>query len=206
MEHRQLTLLETLDRVLNKGVVIVGDVTLSVADVDLIFLGLKAILASVETAKQLDVRYEEGSGRVPDRSETSGGRDAQVPPDKFLATSQLCPSLDGRTNPHPYTLNSPPCSNPSIAPRTGPRRLNFDPDTVEQGLAKLALTLIELIRKLLEKQALRRVEAGSLTSEEIERMGLAFLKLEEKMGELLAHFDLKDEDLNLHLGPLGDLL
>lgn len=87
-----------------------------------------------------------------------------------------------------------------------PRRLNLDPDTVERGLAKLVLALIELVRKLLEKQALRRIEAGSLSSEEIERMGLAFLKLEEKMAELKARFDLTDEDLNLHLGPLGDLL
>lgn len=87
-----------------------------------------------------------------------------------------------------------------------PRRLNLEPERVEQGLAKLVLSLIELLRRLLEKQALQRMEAGSLTSEEVERMGLAFLKLEEKMQELKVHFGLTDEDLNLHLGPLGDLL
>jgi hypothetical protein len=87
-----------------------------------------------------------------------------------------------------------------------PRRINADPERVEQGLAKLVLTLIELLRRLLEKQALRRIEAGSLTSEEIERMGVTFLRLEQKMAELRAHFGLEAEDLNLDLGPLGELL
>ena len=68
------------------------------------------------------------------------------------------------------------------------------------------LTLIELLRRLLEKQALRRIEAGSLTPEEIERMGVTFLRLEEKMAELQAHFGLTEGDLNLSLGPLGDLM
>lgn len=87
-----------------------------------------------------------------------------------------------------------------------PRRINADPEKAEQGLAKLVLTLIELLRRLLEKQALRRIEAGSLTPEEIERMGVTFLRLEAKMAELRAHFSLTEEDLNLSLGPLGDLM
>jgi gas vesicle protein GvpK len=87
-----------------------------------------------------------------------------------------------------------------------PRRINADQENVEQGLAKLVLTLIELIRRLLEKQAMRRMEAGSLTDEQIERLGETFLKLEEKMAELKETFGLRDEDLNLNLGPLGDLM
>jgi hypothetical protein len=87
-----------------------------------------------------------------------------------------------------------------------PRRINADPEKVEQGLAKLVLTLIDLLRRLLEKQALRRIEAGSLTPEETERMGVTFLRLDEKMAELRAHFGLTEEDLNLSLGPLGDLM
>jgi hypothetical protein len=87
-----------------------------------------------------------------------------------------------------------------------PRRVNADPEGAERGLAKLVLTLIELVRRLLEQQALRRIEAGSLTDEEIERLGQAFLKLETKMQELKQEFGLGDEDLNLHLGPLGDLM
>jgi hypothetical protein len=87
-----------------------------------------------------------------------------------------------------------------------PERINIDPKNVEKGLAKLVLTLVELIRKLLEKQAMRRIEGGSLTDEEIERMGETLLKLENKMQELKEIFGLKDEDLNLNLGPLGDLM
>ena len=77
---------------------------------------------------------------------------------------------------------------------------------MDKGLAKLVLTLIELIRKLMEKQAMRRVEHGSLTEEEVERVGETLMKLEQKMAELKKVFGLKDEDLNLHLGPLGDLM
>ena len=87
-----------------------------------------------------------------------------------------------------------------------PRRINADEQNVEQGLAKLVLTLIELVRQLLEKQAIRRMEGGSLTDEEIERLGETFMKLEEKMAELKTTFGLQDEDLNLNLGPLGDLM
>lgn len=85
-------------------------------------------------------------------------------------------------------------------------RINIDPKKVEQGLAKLVLTLIELIKQLMEKQAARRVDGGSLTDEQIEKMGETFIKLEKKMKELKEIFELKDEDLNLNLGPLGDLL
>ncbi|MEK6690121.1 MAG: gas vesicle protein K [Nitrospirota bacterium] len=87
-----------------------------------------------------------------------------------------------------------------------PERINIDPKNVEKGLAKLVLTLVELIRKLMEKQAMRRIEGGSLTDEEIERMGETLLKLENKMQELKEIFGLKDEELNLNLGPLGNLM
>lgn len=84
--------------------------------------------------------------------------------------------------------------------------LALDKNNVQQGLAKLVLTLIELIRRLMEKQAVRRMEADSLTDEEIEALGETFMKLEEKMAELKVLFALTDEDLNLNLGPLGDLM
>jgi hypothetical protein len=87
-----------------------------------------------------------------------------------------------------------------------PRRVNADPESVERGLAQLVLTLVELLRQLMERQALRRMEAGTLTDEQIERMGDTFMKLEARMQELKAHFELEDRDLNLSLGPLGDLL
>ena len=87
-----------------------------------------------------------------------------------------------------------------------PPRINVDAQSVEQGLAKLVLTLIELVRRLLEKQAVRRMEGGDLSPAQIEQLGLALMTLEAKMGELKAQFGLTDEDLNLDLGPLGRLL
>jgi hypothetical protein len=90
--------------------------------------------------------------------------------------------------------------------RTLPTRIDANPEDVERGLAKLVLTLVELLRRLLEKQALRRIEGGRLTDEEVERLGLTFLRLAERMKELQRAFKLKDEDLNLNLGPLGDLM
>jgi len=87
-----------------------------------------------------------------------------------------------------------------------PRRINADPEHVEKGLAQLVLTLVELLRQLMERQALRRMENGTLTDEQLDRLGETFMKLEQRMGELKEHFDLEDGDLNLNLGPLGDLL
>ena len=87
-----------------------------------------------------------------------------------------------------------------------PERVNVDAHSVEQGLAKLVLTLIELIRRLLEKQAVRRMEGGDLTAEQIEELGLALMKLEEKMAELKGQFGLEDEELNIDLGPIGKLI
>src|SRR3954449_13621743 len=87
-----------------------------------------------------------------------------------------------------------------------PSRIGADPETVERGLAQLVLTLVELLRQLMERQALRRMDEGVLTDDEIDRMGETFMKLSERMDELKAEFGLEDEDLNLQLGPLGSLL
>jgi len=86
-----------------------------------------------------------------------------------------------------------------------PERISADPEVVENGLARLVLSIIELVRRLLEKQALRRMDAGNLTEEEIERLGTALMKLEEKMIEMKKIFGLEDDDLNLSLGPVRTL-
>jgi gas vesicle protein GvpK len=86
-----------------------------------------------------------------------------------------------------------------------PERINADPERVEQGLARLVLTVIELLRQVLEHQAIRRMDGGALSEEEIERLGLALLKLNHRMDELKTVFGLTDEDLNIDLGPLGRL-
>lgn len=82
-------------------------------------------------------------------------------------------------------------------------KINADPDNAENGLISLVLALVDMIRKLMERQAIRRVESGSLSEDEIENLGLTLMKLEEKMEELKDHFGLTDDDLTLDLGPLG---
>ena len=92
--------------------------------------------------------------------------------------------------------------------RNGVRRLRIeaDPQSVEKGLVTLVLTLVELLRQLMERQAMRRVDQGTLTDDQIEKVGSTLMALEDRMAELREHFGLTVEDLNLDLGPLGPLL
>jgi len=90
--------------------------------------------------------------------------------------------------------------------RALPRRIDADPERVDVGLARLVLTLIEFLRQVLEHQAVRRLDAGGLSEEEQERLGLAFLRLRDRMAELRTTLGVTEQDLNLDLGPLGKLL
>ena len=89
--------------------------------------------------------------------------------------------------------------------RAIPQRINADPERAEQGLARLVLALIDVIRKVLEHQAVRRMDGGQLSPDEVERLGVALLRLNDKMGELKTMFGLTDKDLEIDLGPLGTL-
>jgi hypothetical protein len=93
-----------------------------------------------------------------------------------------------------------------VARTSRPPRWNANPDDVQRSVVKLVLTLVEFIRQLLERQAIRRTEENTLTAEQIEAIGLALLRLEETIRDLGARFDLTPEDLNLDLGPVGKLL
>jgi hypothetical protein len=86
------------------------------------------------------------------------------------------------------------------------RRVNADPESLERGLAQLVLTIVELLRQLMERQALRRIDSGGLNDEQEERLGRTFMELDRRMAELRDEFGLTEEDLNLDLGPLGRLL
>jgi hypothetical protein len=97
-------------------------------------------------------------------------------------------------------------------PERGGQRVRYrldaddDPRSAERGLASLVLTIVELLRQLMERQALRRVDDGTVTDEQAERIGYTLMRLEERMSELLDEFGLEPEDLNIDLGPLGPLL
>jgi phosphoribosylaminoimidazole-succinocarboxamide synthase len=103
----------------------------------------------------------------------------------------------------------PPKDSPTSSVReeasSVPTRIELSPENIEQGLARLVLTLIDFLRQLLERQAIRRMEGGALSEEEIEQMGEALMKLEAKIQELADKFGLSPADLNIDLGPLGRL-
>ena len=185
----RLALVDAVDHLLNKGVVLTGETVISLAGVDLIYLGLNVLISSVETLRGFQ-----------------GGSFEDLPE----ATPALPPSA-ARLYPGPRTHaaeSPPPEPAPAVVPLTGlPDRLAADADDrPERGLARLVLTLIELLRQVVERQALRRVDGEGLDDEEVERMGVALMELEAKMAELRGAFGLSEDDINLDLGPLGRLL
>ena len=108
-------------------------------------------------------------------------------------------------------LHAPPSFDPFVGelPRINDalsRRVNADPESLERGLAQLVLTIVELLRQLMERQALRRIDNGGLSEEQEERLGRTFMELDRRMAELREEFGLTEQDLNLDLGPLGRLL
>jgi len=99
----------------------------------------------------------------------------------------------------------PAVKKPRVRTAAAPMRWNPDPDDVQKSVVKLVLSLIEFVRKLMERQAIRRLEEETLSAEEIENVGLALMKLEETVRQIASRFKLDVEDLNLDLGPIGRL-
>jgi hypothetical protein len=110
------------------------------------------------------------------------------------------------TNPSSLSNSTDSSADLSDVASAVPGRIECTPETIDQGLAKLVLSLIELLRQLLERQAIRRMEGGSLSDEQVEQMGESLMKLEAKICELSEQFGLTPADLNLDLGPLGRLV
>jgi hypothetical protein len=204
-------LVDLVNRVLDRGVVVQGDVTISVAGVDLVYLGLNALLTSISTARRTLQRPVHGSAALP------------PPSDRPLPDASKAETTVGSLQPTSGVQKEP---GPRSAPPGGagkhgsdalaeqlvqvaealPPRIEVDPDGVQRDLGRLVLTLVELLRQVVEHQAVRRMEDGDLGEEQVERMGAALQSLEEKMREIKDVFGLADEDLNIDLGPLGKLL
>jgi len=190
LADERLDLADLLSHVLDKGVVLKGEVMLAVADIDLIKLDLGLLLTAVETALKR-------------------GSSASLPPifggvpHITAAPRAVAPARDV-TSALPVPPGTPAAPLEAVAEALPPR-VNADPEAAENGLARLVLTLIEVLRKVLEHQAIRRMEGGHLTSEEIERLGVALLRLNDRMQEMKGMFGLKDADLQIDLGPLGTL-
>jgi len=167
-------LVDALDKVLEKGAIINGDLVLRVADVDLVYLGLRLILTSVSKAEEL-------SGK------NFGNPNRELTPEDMAYIEKLQREI-------------------KRAEENIPKLIDLGhPKKAEQGLAKLVLTLVELIRKLMEKEAFRRVKRGTLSQVEIQKLGLSLKAVKKKIQEIQAIFGIEDEELDLDLGPLGNL-
>ena len=188
----RIELAEVLSHVLDKGVVLRGEVMLAVADVDLIRLDLGLLLSAVESA----MRQGAAGAKEPLLGAARPRSPAELPSGSTME-SQVVESLHAPSDATMAPLET-------VAEGLPPR-LNTDPDKVENGLAKLVLTLIEVLRKVLEHQAVRRMEGGHLSDAEIERLGVALLRLNDRMQDMKGIFGLTDDDLQIDLGPLGKL-
>ncbi|MCL6101765.1 MAG: gas vesicle protein K [Bacteroidetes bacterium] len=170
-----VALVDVLDKVIEKGVVINGDIVIRVANIDLVYLGLRLILTSVS-------KLEEVSGK------SIIGKEKEATPEDMAYLQKLQREIRKAEENIPKIIDA------------------SDPKKTEQGLARLVLTLLELIRKLMEKEAYRRVKKGTLSSIEIQKLGLSLKAVQKKIKEVQAIFGIDDEDLNIDLGPLGNLM
>jgi len=180
-DAEKVTLIDALDKVLEKGAVINGDVAIRVADVDLIYLGLRILLTSISKAEEMSGKNwrKAGTDYHPSKEPTKEELEYMTKLEREIrrAEANIPKLIDAET-----------------------------PKKAEQGIAKLVLTLVELLRRLMEREVIRRIHRGSLSNIEIQKLGLTFKALGKKMEELKTVFGLEDEELNLDLGPLGNLL
>ncbi|HZQ36529.1 MAG TPA: gas vesicle protein GvpJ [Dehalococcoidia bacterium] len=193
------SLVDAVDLLLNRGALLSGDATLSLAGVDLVYVGLNLLITSVETMQQ--------HGLAPGPGAPARLQAAAAPP--------LAGRMPGAAVPHPTTVDPLAGQTAGTEPHSPTRAAALERlveqagaggERPEQGLARLVLALVELLRQLLERQAVRRMESGTLAEADVERMGLALRELEQTMTVLRESFGLSAEDLDLDLGPLGRLL
>ena len=200
---QRIALVDVVNGLLDKGTVVSGQATVSVAGVDLVHVALQLLVSSVETLRQ------SGGppileGVPPPRPGPGSTTGAEAGP------AVIRPALTPASGPSHASIRFPAGPQPGLLlldPPTPGRSTQVEPSVGEdQGLAGLVLALVELIRQLLERQAVRRMEGGALTEDEVERMGRALLELNAKMKELFALFGLDEADVSLDLGPLGQLV
>lgn len=214
--QRDTSLLEVLDRVLNKGVVLSGDVMLSVAEVDLVYLELRALLCSADTANRIKQtspfpkRTQAAPAAMQTEEATVNGKPLLQLEHATKTQAEVATQTDAgvRKRQDENAVNVEDTVEKKLEEISGvlPQRINVASSDSDKGLAQLVLTVVELLRRLMEKQAMRRVESGTLSDAEIENMGETFERLETRMKDMLRTFGLEEKDLNINLGPLGDLM
>ena len=204
---RSVSLCEALDRVLNTGVVALGEIKLSVADVDLVYLGLQLVVTSIESGRELAPVHAPPQSGPPsigafdEKDALVAGDAEQKPSSPGVATARCDVPTPQRAIPAIEELGPAPSAGAMAGAMAGAGS-NRD----KNGLGKLVLTLLKAIHELLKRQAIRRIAGGSLGPAQIEGLGAALMNQAREIERLRHDFGLNDEDLNLDLGPLGKLL
>lgn len=191
-EHEAPTLVGLLDGLVGQGVHVAGDLVIGLADVDLLRASLRLLVASEDTAQRTGVQPRPAPRPVAPAPDPSDGSTLVGP---------------GAPRPERTPAGPPATARPRPGSEVGRASSieEADREQLVRGVAQLVLTVVELLRELLERQAIRRVEAGSLSDDQVERLGIALAALEDRMAEVKDVFGVSDEDLNLDLGPLGRL-
>ena len=224
LTDRAGSLLDVVDNLLGKGVVVDGEVVLGLAGVDLIYLRLAALLVAADRvaggalaapASDADTRGRRtevggfAEAAPPSRAVPSGAAPETAPPDaggvELFDLADEALRHDGAAV-HVRPAPDEPLTSKDAATSAPASRWNPDPEEVRKGVMKLVLALAEFIKQLLERQAVRRLEAGTLSDEETERLGTALAQVEETLREMAERAGLDPADLNLDLGPLGKLV
>lgn len=202
--ERHNSLCDALNKVLDTGVVALGEVKLSVADVDLVYVGLQLVITSIQSS---DDKFAPGSSWanqasadniIDDNSRLLNPMDV-IPADTAARALNVSPSAISAVS-----ASLPSSAATSILPSPAGDGTTAS-GKEKNGLGQLVLTVIKLLHELMKKQALRRMEGESLTPAQIDRLGDTLMRQTKELERLRDEFGLKDEDLNLDLGPLGKL-
>jgi hypothetical protein len=175
-KNQNVALVDVVDRLLEKGAVVQGDVAIRLADIDLVYIGLRLMVTSVSKVASL-----QGSSR-------SYPLEEQLTPEDVVYLNKLEEEIKRAEVAIPKVIDG------------------SDAERIEQGITRLVLTVTELLRRIMELEAVRQVKMNHLSTRETQKLGMALKALSKKMEALRTTFGLKAEDLNLDLGPLGNLM
>jgi hypothetical protein len=210
------SLLDAVDGLLNRGVLLEGDLVLGLADVDLVYLRLSTLLAAADRVLKSGARAPAPApnpAAPAPATPRSPAAAATAPPQPASARAGGdTASIDALRNRIEQTLGhdrsdaaAPTPTPPAPADGTRAQRWNAAPEDVERSVARLVLALVDFLRQLMERQAIRRMEQGTLSDTEVERLGQALMRLEQTVHTMARRFNLDPGDLTLDLGPLGPL-
>jgi superfamily II RNA helicase len=175
-KEKNVALIDVVDRLLEKGAVVQGDVAIRLADVDLVYIGLRLMVTSVSKLASLQNRQNKSP------------REESLTPEDIVYLNKLEKEIKRAEAAIPKVIEG------------------SDAEKIEQGITRLVLTVTELLRRIMEREAVRQVKMNHLSTRETQKLGMALKTLSKKMEALRTTFGLDEEDLNLDLGPLGNLM